>query len=105
MSMPVIATSDATKCDALADIIQSIALIEAAISHILNAGGEEIQAAVGSLNSNLSPIATTTNELLQINESIQNLLASVAALEEILQTKLNTVLAVDCPTDTTTTAE
>lgn len=43
MGMPVIPASATTRTQAITDIIQSIALQETALSHILNAEGEKIQ--------------------------------------------------------------
>ena len=43
MSMPKIENIDIDKCSAASALLQSIALEEAAISHILNAEGEKIQ--------------------------------------------------------------
>ena len=40
MGMPVISSSNITRSQAITDIIQSVALEEAALSHILNAEGE-----------------------------------------------------------------
>ena len=42
MGMPVITASTTTRNQAVTDIIQSVALEETALSHILNAEGEKI---------------------------------------------------------------
>lgn len=101
MSMPVITPSNTTKCEAIADLLESVALMEAALSHILNAEGEKIQAAIGTLPGSTGAIAQTTSELLQINESVDSMVTSVTLLEGLLQKKLNQALSVDCPTGTT----
>ena len=44
MGMPVITPSATTRAQAVTDIIESVALEEAALSHILNAEGEKIRA-------------------------------------------------------------
>lgn len=64
----------------ICDIIESIALIETAISHILNAEGEKIQKVVAD--------ATTTDELLEVNKSVQSMVNAVTRLELVLQSKL-----------------
>ena len=43
MGMPVITPSSTTRSQAVTDIIESVALQETALSHILNAEGEKIQ--------------------------------------------------------------
>ena len=43
MGMPVITPSATTREQAVTDIIESVALQETALSHILNAEGEKIQ--------------------------------------------------------------
>lgn len=43
MGMPVITPSITTRAQAVTDIIESVALEETALSHILNAEGEKIQ--------------------------------------------------------------
>ena len=45
MSMPVIAmhSNPVTMCQAVTDLLESIALDETALSHILNAEGEKLQ--------------------------------------------------------------
>ena len=46
MSMPKIECTDISKCCAATSLLQSIALEETAISHILNAEGEKLQKAI-----------------------------------------------------------
>ncbi|MEG0994510.1 MAG: hypothetical protein RSE91_00870 [Bacilli bacterium] len=92
MSMPVIVPSTVKKCEAVTDIIESIALEQTALSHILNAEGEKIQAAVA--------LSTTNEELLKVNKSVQTMVNSVTRLETILQAKLelfSDCLCADCP--------
>ncbi|MGL5353633.1 MAG: hypothetical protein ACRDA5_09950 [Clostridium sp.] len=92
MGMPVIKPSGVTREGAITDIIQSIALMEAALAHILNAEGEKIQALVGTLEPNKPGlVAKTPAELLAINKSVQNMVDSITILEVILQKKLAAV--------------
>ncbi|MGL5676158.1 MAG: hypothetical protein ACRDDX_07080 [Cellulosilyticaceae bacterium] len=101
MSMPTITTSNITRCQALTDIIASIALMEAGISHIVNAEGEKIQAVLGTGPvSNSNVLATTTDELLKLNDSVERMINSITILESILQKKLSLV---QCPCDCTDT--
>lgn len=108
MSMPKITSSNITKCQAITDIIQSVALMETALSHIVNSEGEKIQRALGTLtlsNGTTQPgLATSTTDLLNINKSVENMLGSITLLESLLQKKLSEALDVDCsPTSTSTT--
>ena len=43
MGMPIITASTTTRGQAITDLIQSVALEETALSHILNAEGEKLQ--------------------------------------------------------------
>lgn len=80
MGMPVIIPSATTRDQAISDIIESVALQEAGLAHIINAEGEKIQKVV----------ATTTNvdELLAVNKSVEDMLITVSRLEVLLQSKL-----------------
>ncbi|MEG1009121.1 MAG: hypothetical protein RSF67_04790 [Clostridia bacterium] len=66
------------------DLIESVALEEAALSAIANQEGAKIQAALK--NSNITP-----QELMCINKSVQDMLDSINTLEAVLKQKLNIV--------------
>lgn len=80
MSMPVIIPSETTREQAINDIIESVALQEAGLAHIINAEGEKIQKVVAT--------TTNVNELLAVNKSVENMLMTVSRLEVLLQSKL-----------------
>jgi hypothetical protein len=83
--MPEIALDDIDLDQALTNVIASIALEEAALSHILNAEGEKIQAAVA--------IPTiTADELIGINNAVSEVMDAVSQIESALQEKLNVVM-------------
>lgn len=86
MSMPVISISDCPVCreQAINDLIESVALEETALSHILNAEGEKLQKIIAMCN--VSP-----HMILEANRSVKSLINSVTRLEVILQSKLDTV--------------
>ncbi len=74
--------------DVCADLLESIALIEAALSHILNAEGEKLQ-----------KVISTTDDLDQIlcfNKSVQETITKVTRLEVILLDKLATIKECCC---------
>lgn len=80
MSMPVITPGTVTREQAISDIIESVALQETGLSHILNAEGEKIQKVVA--------IATNTEELMAVNKSVERMVNAVSRLELILQSKI-----------------
>lgn len=81
MSMPVITPGTVTRDQAISDLIESVALQETGLSHILNAEGEKIQAIVALPE-------VTPEQLLAVNSSVQNTVNAVSRLEMILHSKL-----------------
>lgn len=67
------------------EILHSIALEEAGISHILNAEGEKIQKAVA--------ISDNIDDLICVNESVKRTLTQVTLLEGMLYSKLEAALS------------
>ena len=82
MSMPVITPSEATRDQAITDLIESVALEETALSHILNAEGEKMQAVIGMPD-------VTPEQLFKLNSSVQHTINAVTRLEMMLQAKLD----------------
>ena len=70
------------------DIIESIALIETALSHILNAEGEKIQKAVC--------VSDSVCELIRVNDSVSKTITNITLLEQILLNKLEIVHNKNC---------
>ncbi len=87
MSMPIIVPSNTTRCQAITDIIESVALQQTGLSHIINAEGEKIQLA-------LKLAEKDSDILLSVNKSVNSMLNSITRLEVILQGKLE--LFKDC---------
>lgn len=81
MGMPVIVPSSATRCQAITDIVASVALEQAALAHILNAEGEKLQKVVGML-------LVSPEQLLATNRSVERMVNAVSRLEMVLQSKL-----------------
>ncbi|MCL2859314.1 MAG: hypothetical protein FWF46_01825 [Oscillospiraceae bacterium] len=81
MSMPVITPGEGSREQAITDLITSVALQETALSHILNAEGEKMQAIIAM--PNVSP-----EKLLKLNRSVERLINAITRLEMILQAKL-----------------
>lgn len=82
MSMPKIECTNIEKCYAATALLQSIALEEAAISHILNAEGEKLQKAISLHNCDLK-------DLLEINRSVGEMVEKITNLEIVLKSKLD----------------
>lgn len=89
MSMPIIVPGTGTRCQAITDIITSVALEQTALSHIINAEGEKIQKIVAS--------SQTAAEMLAVNKSVESMLGAVTRLEMVLHSKLD--LFKDCLCD------
>ncbi|MEG1609316.1 MAG: hypothetical protein RR348_05555, partial [Clostridia bacterium] len=66
------------------DLVESVALQQTALSHILNAEGEKIQAM-------LAIQGVTPSQLLQVNASVQDTIEAVSGLECILKQKIKKV--------------
>lgn len=90
MGMPKIECPDIDKCDAATSLLQSIALEEAAISHILNAEGEKLQKAIS--------MDCRHKDLIEINKSVEDMVDKITALELVLKSKLELVAPIlyDC---------
>jgi hypothetical protein len=84
MTMPVITPSSTSPCQAITDLLESIALQEAGLAHIINAEGEKIQAA-------LQIPGVTVADLIAINESVAATLTKVIKLEMVLEFKLEEI--------------
>lgn len=67
-------------CHPVEDVLESIALVEAALSHILNAQGEQLQKIVEDSSS--------VEEMLSANEKINETITKVTHLEMLLHNKL-----------------
>jgi hypothetical protein len=89
-----------TEENALANIIASIALEEAALAHIINAEGEKIQRVVGTFTpeGGIAPLPletpATIEDMQAINSSVGDMVETISNIEGSLHNKLRTVLAV-----------
>ena len=81
MGMPVITPGTGSRNQAITDLVQSVALQETALAHILNAEGEKMQAVIAMPG-------TTPEQLMELNQSVTKLINSVARLELLFQSKL-----------------
>lgn len=75
-----------SRCQALTDIIQSVALQEAALAKILDAEGKKLQAIIAFDN-------VTAEQLLKANASVTRLIGIITRLENLLLAKVDNVNA------------
>ncbi len=75
------------RSQAVSDLFESVALQQAALSHILNAEGEKLQKIFSF--EEISP-----DTVLQANKSVEGMIHSIANLETVLEQKL--ALFEDC---------
>lgn len=81
---------DLSRQDAINQVIASIASEELALSHILNAEGEKIQYAVGTLPGLVG--GSTIEDVTDINESASDMLGTVLENQVVLAGKLSQAL-------------
>lgn len=63
------------------DVLESIALVEASIAHILNAEGEKLQKVVSSTDD--------IDKILRVNKSVGSIIEKMIRLEQILYAKMD----------------
>ena len=90
MSMPKFPNSDCilTREQAINAILTSIALEEAALSHIINAEGEKIQYVLQHINSKSCYTFDDMDKILEINESVSDLIDQITDMQLILKNKM-----------------
>ena len=84
MSMPIITTSPnpISMSQAVTDLLESIAMEETALSHILNAEGEKIQKALAWDDISLE-------QIMEVNSTVMEMVSTVNELEHTLRDKLD----------------
>ena len=83
---------DITRDDAVNQILSSVAMEELGLSHVINAEGEKLQYILGTLPGITGP-AATIEDLLNANESVQNLLQNASYNQLLLRSKMQQALA------------
>ncbi len=75
-------TAVSHRCQAIHDLMESVALQQAALAHILNAEGEKLQKVVSTED-------VTVDQILVTNKSVESMVNSISDLEIILKSKLD----------------
>ena len=81
MGMPVITPGEGTRSQAITDLIQSVALQEAALAHMMNAEGEKMQKIIAMDDVGV-------DELMEMNKSVTQLISAISRLEMLFTAKL-----------------
>ena len=89
MGMPIITASATTRTQAITDLIQSVALEETALSHILNAEGEKLQKIFAIED-------VSAENILATNKSVESMVNSVSNLEMVLRDKIEMFHSCGC---------
>ena len=89
MGMPIIRPGTITREEAVGNIIESVAIEEAALAHILNAESEKLLAVVNNPQS-------TAEELMAVNRAVRNAINAITRLEVMLQGKLSMFDCIIC---------
>ncbi|MFV0249438.1 MAG: choice-of-anchor A family protein [Bacilli bacterium] len=86
-TLPVVCVGNGRQ-QAINDLIESVALEQTALAHIINAEGEKIQQILAS-----NP---TINEMIKVNKSVKKTINSIIRLENILNSKLSLFDCIKC---------
>jgi len=94
MSLPKFPdTPDLSREDVINQIISSIAMEELGLSHIINAEGEKLQYALGTIEGVSGPAEPATiDDLLKLNESVRDTLGSTMQNQMFLKAKMQDAL-------------
>ena len=82
MGMPIIAPGTDTREQVITDSIESIAMNETALSRILSAESEKMQAVIG-MND------VTPDQLMDLSASVEEMISTITKLEMMLKLKLD----------------
>lgn len=79
--------------DSIAQVLTSIAMEELGLSHIINAEGEKLQYILGTLeNSRQIQTSPTIDQILEVNESVKDMLGQISFSQMFLMGKMQAAL-------------
>ena len=90
MSMPNLPDVQIDREDSLNTILASIGMEELSLAHLLNAEGEKIQIALGTLREGDSPF--DVEDIYRINESARKMVRDTMMTQILLALKLESVV-------------
>lgn len=79
------------KCQAINNLIESVALVETGLSHIINVEGEKIQKTIKLAEDE----DVSIDDMIKVNDSVNKMIISITKLEMILQYKLEIISETD----------
>lgn len=91
MSMPNFDVKGVRYEEAFANLLQSIALEEAGLAHILNAEGQKLEKCIEKI--------CDCEDMLKVNDSVVEVLKNVVKAQILLQFKLEEVKTIKCKKD------
>ena len=89
MGMPIIRPTPITREEAVGNLIESVAMEEAALAHILNAESEKLLAVVNNPQS-------TAEDLMAVNKAVKGAITAITRREVMLQGKLSMFDCIIC---------
>ncbi|MCL2611298.1 MAG: hypothetical protein FWE02_06445 [Defluviitaleaceae bacterium] len=93
MSLPVFPKEKIGRKNAINQILSSIAMEELALSHIINAEGEKLQFVLGTLKECKPLESPTIEQVLQVNQSVKDMLDVIISKQILLKSKMQSALA------------
>lgn len=78
--------------NSISQILTSIAMEEIGLSHILNAEGEKLQYVLGTLGDSRPAEPPSVDQILEVNESVKDMLQQVAFNQMFLSAKMSGAL-------------
>ena len=95
MSLPAFQPNNGGSIEnSVLQILSSIAMEELALSHILNAEGEKLQYALGTLDGVSPPFSPTIDEIIEINQSVKDMVQQVGLTQRLLLLKMQEALKI-----------
>ncbi|MCL2188399.1 MAG: hypothetical protein FWC16_07815 [Defluviitaleaceae bacterium] len=76
----------------ICQILASIAMEEVGLSHIINAEGEKLQYVLGTLENSAPPTPPTVEQVLEVNESVREMLQQIGFSQMFLSQKMSDAL-------------
>jgi hypothetical protein len=94
MSLPTFpdVPKDFTCENSISQILTSIAMEEIGLSHIINAEGEKLQYILGTLDGSCPPAPPTIEQVVEVNQSVKDMLQQVAFNQMFLSAKMSDAL-------------